>query len=89
MSDRATRALWRISPEARRHASQWWDRARADHHAPDAVRPLLVPMPPEEILVSEGEAVEIARWAAELPEWEADEPGLPEVLRIEPVAPPG
>jgi len=49
------------------------------------MEPLLVPMPPDEVRVTETEAAEIASWAANLPGWEAAEPGVPVVLLIEPV----
>lgn len=78
--------LWRIAPEPRRRASEWWDWARASHTSPTALQPLLVPMPPEEVRVTETEAADIASWAASLPGWEAAEPGDPAVLLIEPVA---
>jgi hypothetical protein len=82
-------SVWSIAPAPQRRASEWWDNARASRTAPNAVRPLPINMPPDEIQVSEAEAEaeaeEIARWAANLPGWEAPDPGIPPVLVIRPV----
>jgi hypothetical protein len=79
--------LWRIAPDPRRRASEWWDWARASHASPTALLPLLVPMPPEEVGVSEADAADIAAWAASLPGWEGSDSGGPPALMIERVAP--
>lgn len=76
---------WRIAPHPQRIASEWWDRARVSPRAPESVRPLLDPIPRDEIRVSEPEAAAIGRWAASLPGWQGDAPGLPNPLVIEPV----
>ena len=67
----------------RRRGSEWWDWARASHTSPTALQALLVPMPPEDVRVSEAEAADIAAWAASLPGWEAADPDGPPALVIE------
>jgi hypothetical protein len=78
-----SRRTWRIAPNSVRHASEWWDYARASLDAPRAALPLLAgAVPPEELKVTHTEAVEVAAWARKLPGWDA--PDLPPVLAIEP-----
>jgi len=72
---------WRVAVDPRRRGSEWWDWARASHTSPTALQALLVPMPPEDVRVSEAEAADIAAWAASLPCWEAADPdGLPALV---------
>lgn len=66
--------LWRVRPNPLRHASEWWDYARASHNAPETMRPLLDPIPDEAIFASDAEVAAIRHWAADVPGWEA--PGL-------------
>jgi hypothetical protein len=78
-----SRRTWRIAPNSVRHASEWWDYARASPAAPRAAGPLLAgAIPPEELRVTHTEAAEIAVWARTLPGWDA--PDAPPVLAIEP-----
>ena len=72
---------WRVAVDPRRRGSEWWDWARASHTSLTALQALLVPMPPEDVRVSEAEAADIAAWAASLPCWEAADPdGLPALV---------
>jgi hypothetical protein len=61
---------WRIAPDPERLGSEWWDHARASKDAPAAILPLLNPMPPDEIVVNENEALMVRRWASGLPGWQ-------------------
>ena len=45
-------------------------------------------MPPDELQVTQGEAAEIASWAATLPSWGTGDADLPLVLVIEPLDQP-
>lgn len=76
---------WRVAHHPARHASEWWDYARASYSAPEAVRPLLTEMPSEELRVTAAEAEAIVRWAASLPGWQGDPAHTGTVLIIEPV----
>jgi hypothetical protein len=77
-----SKRTWRIAPNSVRHASEWWDYARASLDAPRAALPLLAgAVPPEELKVTHTEAAEVAAWACRLPGWDA--PDLPPVLAIE------
>jgi hypothetical protein len=77
----AQHRLWRVRPNPLRHASEWWDYARASHNAPE-IMPLLDPMPEEEIHASDAEAAAIRHWAADIPGWEALGPSPEHTLII-------
>ncbi len=81
MSGHVMRA-WRVAPDPRRRDSDWWDYARAAHNTPAAVKPLLDPMPVEGIVLTDAEAVEVERWAASLPDWEAQDPAFSRALDV-------
>ena len=77
MLQAAQHRLWQIRPNPLRHASEWWDCARASHNAREIMRPLLDLMPDEEIYASDVEVAAVRHWAADIPGWETPGP-LPE-----------
>ena len=86
----------RIVIDWENNAQEWWDAASDQaRNAPHLVPPKLVrlldgtPNPPDEMILTGYEAIEIARWAASLPGWDTGPEHAPNPILFQDVDPDG